>query len=86
MSDYEKSRDEVEATLRAQVERLREDLKIETAISGVRYREMNRLETRMGVLEALLDRWEEVQAIPESWAERMKLMNLRREIADKGMP
>ena len=47
MSDYEKSRDEVEATLRAQVERLREDLKIETAISGVRYREMNRLEAQV---------------------------------------
>lgn len=68
------------AEVRAQVERLRVDLKVETAISGVRYREMNRLEARTGVLEALLDRWEEIQALPESWAERMKLMNLRREI------
>jgi hypothetical protein len=33
---------------------------------------------RVVTLEALLDRWEQIQAEPSSWAERMKLMNERR--------
>jgi hypothetical protein len=65
----------------AEIARLKEDLKVETAISGVRYREMVRLESRVKALEhaadALLDRqdfWKNAGVLPGEYDNLMDVV------------
>ena len=65
----------------AEIARLKKDLKVETAISGVRYREMVRLESRVKALEhaadALLDRqdfWKNAGVLPGEYDNLMDVV------------
>ena len=65
----------------AEIARLKDDLKIETAISGVRYREVVRLESRVKALEhaadALLDRqdfWKNAGVLPGEYDNLMDVV------------